>query len=143
MDRLCEKLDAAASDGEDEEMESLFSRLTLDVIGKAVFKHDFDSLTNGTDQAVYNVLKRGRKIEVLLQFHSGRSQYVETFHNVKGRSLQRMVNEEELQFHEEYMNEQDPSVLHFLLASGDDVSRKQLRAREDSMTLLMKHRRQF
>lgn len=33
-----------------------------------------------------------------------------------------MVDEEELQFHEEYMNEQDPSILHFLLASGDDVS---------------------
>lgn len=35
--------------------------------------------------------------------------------------LQRMVDEEELQFHEEYMNEKDPSILHFLLASGDDV----------------------
>lgn len=32
-----------------------------------------------------------------------------------------MVEQEELQFHEEYMNEQDPSILHFLLASGDDV----------------------
>lgn len=35
--------------------------------------------------------------------------------------LQRMVDEEELQFGEGYMNEQDPSILHFLLASGDDV----------------------
>lgn len=33
-----------------------------------------------------------------------------------------MVEEEELQFHEEYMNERDPSILHFLLASGDDVT---------------------
>ena len=32
-----------------------------------------------------------------------------------------MVDEEELQFDEEYMNEKDPSILHFLLASGDDV----------------------
>lgn len=47
-DRLCEKLDTAASEGEDVEMESLFSRLTLDVIGKAVFNYDFDSLTNDT-----------------------------------------------------------------------------------------------
>lgn len=47
-DRLCKKLDAAASDGEDVEMESLFSRLTLDIIGKAVFNYDFDSLTNDT-----------------------------------------------------------------------------------------------
>lgn len=44
-DRLCSKLDAAASDGEDMEMESLFSRLTLDIIGKAVFNYDFDSLS--------------------------------------------------------------------------------------------------
>lgn len=47
-DRLCGKLDAAAYDGEDVEMESLFSRLTLDIIGKAVFNYDFDSLTNDT-----------------------------------------------------------------------------------------------
>ena len=44
-DRLCEKLDKAAVDGEDVEMESLFSRFTLDVIGKAVFNYDFDSLS--------------------------------------------------------------------------------------------------
>ncbi|GKD79642.1 protein lutein deficient 5, chloroplastic, partial [Tanacetum coccineum] len=35
-DRLCKKVDAAAYNGEDVEMESLFSRLTLDIIGKAV-----------------------------------------------------------------------------------------------------------
>lgn len=35
--------------------------------------------------------------------------------------FQKIVDEEELQFHEEYMNERDPSILHFLLASGDDV----------------------
>ncbi|KAJ8747777.1 hypothetical protein K2173_014456 [Erythroxylum novogranatense] len=33
-ERLCNKLDVAASDGEDVEMESLFSHLTLDIIGK-------------------------------------------------------------------------------------------------------------
>lgn len=47
-DRLCQKLDEAASNGEDVEMESLFSRLTLDIIGKAVFNYDFNSLTNDT-----------------------------------------------------------------------------------------------
>ncbi|XP_022742926.1 protein LUTEIN DEFICIENT 5, chloroplastic-like isoform X3 [Durio zibethinus] len=47
----------------------------------------------------------------------------------------RMVEEEELQFHDEYMNEQDPSILRFLLASGDDVSSKQLR--DDLMTMLI------
>ncbi|KAI7981271.1 hypothetical protein LOK49_Contig54G00002 [Camellia lanceoleosa] len=40
-------------------MESLFSRLTLDIIGKALFKYDFDSLTNHTGivEAVYTVLR--------------------------------------------------------------------------------------
>lgn len=47
-ERLCRKLDEAASNGEDVEMESLFSRLTLDIIGKAVFNYDFDSLTVDT-----------------------------------------------------------------------------------------------
>ncbi|GMP67916.1 hypothetical protein CsSME_00027732 [Camellia sinensis var. sinensis] len=58
-DRLCQKLDAAASNREDVEMESLFSRLTLDIIGKALFNYDFDSLTNDTGivEAVYTVLR--------------------------------------------------------------------------------------
>lgn len=37
------------------------------------------------------------------------------------QTLQRIVEEEDVQFYEDYMNEQDPSILHFLLASGDDV----------------------
>jgi beta-ring hydroxylase len=54
-DRLCQKLDKAASDGEDVEMESLFSRLTLDVIGKAVFNYEFDSLSydNGIVEVIF------------------------------------------------------------------------------------------
>ena len=46
--RLFQKLDDAATDGEDVEMESLFSHLTLDIIGEALFNYDFDSLTNDT-----------------------------------------------------------------------------------------------
>lgn len=52
--RLCEKLDTAALDGEDVEMESLFSRLTLDIIGKAVFNYEFDSLTH--DNGIVEVI---------------------------------------------------------------------------------------
>ena len=36
----------AAKMGKPMEMENFFSRLTLDIIGKAVFNYDFDSLTN-------------------------------------------------------------------------------------------------
>ncbi|KAK9160165.1 hypothetical protein Syun_006506 [Stephania yunnanensis] len=152
-DRLCKKLDAAASDGEDVEMESLFSRLTLDVIGKAVFNYDFDSVTNdkGIVEAVYTVLReserrstsiipvwnipiwkdispRQRKVTAALKLIN------DVLNDLIAR-CKRMVEEEELQFHDEYMNEQDPSILHFLLASGDDVSSKQLR--DDLMTLLI------
>ncbi|KAF6141143.1 hypothetical protein GIB67_006588 [Kingdonia uniflora] len=153
-DRLCTKLDTAASDGEDVEMESLFSHLTLDIIGKALFNYDFDSLTNDTGivEAVYTVLREAEDRSVspipvwdipIWKDISPRQKKVTTALKLINTTLddliaicKRMVEEEEeLQFHEEYMNEQDPSILHFLLASGDDVSSKQLR--DDLMTMLI------
>ncbi|XP_068664568.1 protein LUTEIN DEFICIENT 5, chloroplastic-like [Aristolochia californica] len=151
--RLCQKLDAAASDGEDVEMESLFSRLTLDVIGKAVFNYDFDSLTNDTGivEAVYTVLREAEDRSVspiptweipIWKDISPRQKKVSAALKLINDILddliaicKRMVEEEELQFSEEYMNDQDPSILHFLVASGDDVSSKQLR--DDLMTMLI------
>ncbi|KAA8538894.1 hypothetical protein F0562_025586 [Nyssa sinensis] len=152
-DRLSKKLDAAASDGEDVEMESLFSRLTLDIIGKALFNYDFDSLTNDTGivEAVYTVLREAEDRSVqpipfweipIWKDISPKQKRVTAALKLINETLdnliaicKRMVEEEELQFHEEYMNEQDPSILHFLLASGDDVSSKQLR--DDLMTMLI------
>lgn len=152
-DRLCKKLDAAASDGEDVEMESLFSRLTLDIIGKAVFNYDFDSLEvdTGIVEAVYTVLREAEDRSIapipfweipIWKDISPKLKKVNTALKLINDTLddliaicKRMVDEEELLFHEEYMNEQDPSILHFLLASGDDVSSKQLR--DDLMTLLI------
>ncbi|KAL5538638.1 hypothetical protein UlMin_042643 [Ulmus minor] len=152
-DRLCQKLDAAAFDGEDVEMESLFSRLTLDIIGKAVFNYDFDSLTNDTGivEAVYTVLREAEDRSVapipfweipIWKDISPKLKKVNASLKLINDTLddliaicKRMVDEEELQFSEEYMNEQDPSILHFLLASGDDVSSKQLR--DDLMTMLI------
>lgn len=152
-DRLCRKLDAAASDAEDVEMESLFSRLTLDIIGKAVFNYDFDSLTNDTGivEAVYTVLREAEDRSVspipfweipIWKDISPKLKKVNSALELINGTLddliaicKRMVEEEELQFHEEYMNEKDPSILHFLLASGDDVSSKQLR--DDLMTMLI------
>ncbi|XAR48354.1 hypothetical protein NMG60_11031161 [Bertholletia excelsa] len=152
-ERLCEKLDNAASNMEDVEMESLFSRLTLDIIGKAVFNYDFDSLTydTGIVEAVYTVLREAEDRSVapipfweipLWKDISPRQKRVTAALSLINETLdnliaicKRMVEQEELQFHEEYMNEQDPSILHFLLASGDDVSSKQLR--DDLMTMLI------
>lgn len=47
-DRLGDKLEAAHKKGESVEMESLYSRMALDVIGKAVFNYEFDSLSHDT-----------------------------------------------------------------------------------------------
>ena len=46
-------LQGAVAAGRPVEMENFFSRLTLDIIGKAVFDYDFDSLT--TDDPVIKV----------------------------------------------------------------------------------------
>ncbi|CAN4106369.1 unnamed protein product [Withania somnifera] len=152
-DRLCKKLDVAASDGEDVEMESLFSRLTLDIIGKAVFNYDFDSLTvdTGIVEAVYTVLREAeyrstapipvwelpiwKNISPKLKKVNAALKLINATLDDLIAISKRMVDEEELQFHEEYISEKDPSILHFLLASGDEVSSKQLR--DDLMTMLI------
>jgi hypothetical protein len=35
--------------------------------------------------------------------------------------MQRIVEAEDEEFEEEYINDQDPSILHFLLVSGENV----------------------
>ncbi|WOL18249.1 protein LUTEIN DEFICIENT 5, chloroplastic [Canna indica] len=151
--RLCEKLEAAVSDGEDVEMESLFSRLTLDIIGKAVFNYDFDSLThdNGIVEAVYVALREAEmrstspfptwEIPIWKDISPRQKKVTKSLKLINSTLddliaiCKRMVEQEDLQFNEDYINEQDPSILHFLLASGDDVSSKQLR--DDLMTMLI------
>ncbi|KAH7425048.1 hypothetical protein KP509_11G037600 [Ceratopteris richardii] len=152
-ENLCQKLELAANNGEDVEMESLFSRLTLDIIGKAVFNYDFNSLTRDTGivEAVYTLLREAedRSIAIIpywdipiIKDLSPRQQKVAAALKLVNDNLndlisicKRMVEEENVKFDEEYMNDKDPSILHFLLASGDDVSSKQLR--DDLMTLLI------
>lgn len=53
------KLDASVAKGQSVEMENFFSRLALDIIGKAVFNYNFDSLTHDDPliKAVYTVLR--------------------------------------------------------------------------------------
>lgn len=150
---LCQKLDVAARNGEDVEMESLFSRLTLDIIGKAVFNYDFNSLSldTGIVEAVYTVLREAedRSIAIIpywdipiIKDLSARQRRVAASLQLINKTLddligicKKMVEEENVNFNDEYINERDPSILHFLLASGDDFSSKQLR--DDLMTLLI------
>ncbi|XP_002971637.2 protein LUTEIN DEFICIENT 5, chloroplastic [Selaginella moellendorffii] len=151
--RLCDKLDAAASKEISAEMESLFSRLTLDIIGKAVFNYEFDSLSTDTGivEAVYTLLREAeaRSTAVIpywnLPFATSifpRQKKVAVALTLVNKSLdelistcKRLVDQEDDLFHEEYVSDRDPSILHFLLASGDEVSSQQLR--DDLMTMLI------
>ena len=42
---------------------------------------------------------------------------------------------QDAEFGDEFLSERDPSILHFLVASGDEISSKQLR--DDLMTMLI------
>ncbi|GAQ79315.1 cytochrome P450 [Klebsormidium nitens] len=152
-DRLGDKLEAAHKKGESVEMESLFSRMALDVIGKAVFNYEFDSLSHDTGivEAVYVTLKEAEYRSVALfpywkvavfNWIVPRQRRVAAALKLINATLndliaqcKRMVDEEETEFHEEYVNAEDPSILRFLLAAGDEVSSKQLR--DDLMTMLI------
>ena len=48
--------------GKSVEMENFFSRLTLDIIGKAVFNYDFDSLTHDDPVIQVGHLKLNAKV---------------------------------------------------------------------------------
>ncbi|EFJ40130.1 hypothetical protein VOLCADRAFT_100143 [Volvox carteri f. nagariensis] len=146
-------LDCAVASGQSIDMENYFSRLALDIIGKAVFNYDFDSLTHDDPviQAVYTVLREAEH----------RSTAPLAYWNLPGATIvvprqrrcqealrivndtldglidkcKKLVEEEDMEFNEEFLSDQDPSILHFLLASGDEISSKQLR--DDLMTMLI------
>ena len=143
----------ASEKGEAVEMENYFSRLALDIIGKAVFNYDFDSLTHDDPviKAVYTVLReaeyrstypipywnvpplravvpRQRECDEALKIVTDTLDELIT-------GAKRMVEENDEEFVEEFLSKADPSILYFLIASGDDITSKQLR--DDLMTLLI------
>ncbi|KXZ44112.1 hypothetical protein GPECTOR_73g633 [Gonium pectorale] len=146
-------LDRYVASGASLDMENYFSRLALDIIGKAVFNYDFDSLTHDDPviQAVYTVLREAEH----------RSTAPIAYWNIPGVAMlvprqrrcaealaivndcldglidkcKKLVEEEDVEFSEEFLSDRDPSILHFLLASGDEISSKQLR--DDLMTMLI------
>jgi beta-ring hydroxylase len=147
------QLARAEIDGQSVEMENFYSRLALDIIGKAVFNYDFDSLKTDDPviKAVYTVLREAeyRSVTFIPYWKVPPLQYlvprqracqealvvVNDTLNVLINRCKKIVEEEDDEFVEEYMNKEDPSILHFLIASGDDVTSKQLR--DDLMTLLI------
>jgi beta-ring hydroxylase len=139
--------------GDTVEMENFYSRLALDIIGKAVFNYDFNSLKmdDPVIKAVYTVLREAEYRSVTfipywkvppLRWLVPRQKACQEALVVVNDTLnmliartKKLVEEEDEEFVEEYLNKADPSILHFLIASGDDVTSKQLR--DDLMTLLI------
>ena len=146
-------LEEAARRGEAVEMENWFSRFALDIIGKAVFNYDFDSLSKDDPviQAVYTTLREAEyrslvpipywKLPFAMQLVPRQRECVKALQVINATldelisKCRRLVEEEDEEFVEEFLSRADPSLLHFLIASGEKVTSQQLR--DDLMTLLI------
>ncbi|KAI7996087.1 hypothetical protein LOK49_LG10G01566 [Camellia lanceoleosa] len=153
-ERLVEKLKTNALNGSAVNMEENFSQLTLDVIGLALFNYNFDSLTTDSPviDAVYTALKEAEarstdllpywKINALCKIIP-RQIKAENAVTLIRKTVEELINkckeivesEGERINEEEYVNETDPSILRFLLASREEVSSIQLR--DDLLSMLV------
>ncbi|OMO81904.1 Cytochrome P450 [Corchorus capsularis] len=153
-ERLVQNLQPFALDGMPVNMEAKFSQLTLDVIGLSVFNYNFDSLTSDSPviDAVYTALKEAElrstdilpywKISALCKIVP-RQIKAEKAVAVIRKAVEELIikckeiveKEGERIDEEEYVNEADPSILRFLLASREEVSSMQLR--DDLLSMLV------
>ncbi|XP_051131265.1 carotene epsilon-monooxygenase, chloroplastic [Andrographis paniculata] len=153
-EQLVEKLKPEAINGAAVNMEDKFSQLTLDVIGLALFNYNFDSLTANSPviDAVYTALKEAElrstdllpywKIDALckviprqIKAEKAVSLIRETVEELISECKKIVESEGEKINEEEYVNDADPSILRFLLASRDEVSSAQLR--DDLLSMLV------
>ncbi|XP_027173729.1 carotene epsilon-monooxygenase, chloroplastic [Coffea eugenioides] len=153
-ERLVEKLRANAVTGTGVNMEEKFSQLTLDVIGMALFNYNFDSLTADSPviDAVYTALKEAelRSTDILPYWKIAalckivpRQIKAERAVTLIRKTVEELITkckeiveaEGERLTEEEYVNDSDPSILRFLLASREEVSRAQLR--DDLLSMLV------
>jgi len=156
--RLEGKLAAAAASGAALDVEACFSQLTLDIIGLSVFNYDYDALTRASPviQAVYTALKETEQratdllplwrlpapLPALLSPRQRKAQAAvavirQTTEELiaQCRALVEAEGEAIAAGDEEYVNEADPSVLRFLLASRVEVTPAQLR--DDLLSMLV------
>ncbi|KFK34549.1 hypothetical protein AALP_AA5G160700 [Arabis alpina] len=153
-ERLVEKLQPYAQDGRAVNMEAKFSQLTLDVIGLSLFNYNFDSLTTDSPviEAVYTALKEAElrstdllpywKIDALCKIiprqvkaEKAVTLIRETVEDLIAKCKEIVEREGERINDEEYVNDADPSILRFLLASREEVSSVQLR--DDLLSMLV------
>jgi carotene epsilon-monooxygenase len=150
---LEKKLDS--NPGQAVDMEAYFSQLTLDVIGKAVFNYDFNSLTTNSPliQAVYTSLKETEqratdvlplwKVPFLAPLIPRQRKALEAVELIRQTTEELIANckaiveaeETASSFEDDYINDSDPSVLRFLIASREEVSSVQLR--DDLLSMLV------
>ncbi|XP_038982736.1 carotene epsilon-monooxygenase, chloroplastic isoform X2 [Phoenix dactylifera] len=152
--RLVDKLRPYAANGAAVNMEEKFSQLTLDVIGLSLFNYNFDSLTSDSPviDAVYTALKEAeaRSTDILpywkiylLRKIIPRQIKAEKAVTIIRKTVEELITkckeiveaEDEQIDGEEYVNESDPSVLRFLLASREEVGSVQLR--DDLLSMLV------
>lgn len=153
-ERLVENLRTDALNGSAVNMEEKFSQLTLDVIGLSVFNYNFDSLTADSPviDAVYTALKEAEarstdllpywKVKALCkiiprQIKAEESVTVirKTVEELIAKCKEIVEREGERIDEDEYVNDSDPSILRFLLASREEVSSVQLR--DDLLSMLV------
>ncbi|EPS64627.1 hypothetical protein M569_10150 [Genlisea aurea] len=136
-ERLVEKLKSDAMAGDSVNMEEKFSQLTLDVIGLALFNYNFDSLTsnspvidaiNALCKIIPRQIKAERAVSLIRETVEGLIAKCRDMVESQGER----IGEEE---GDDYVNENDPSVLRFLLASREEVSSSQLR--DDLLSMLV------
>nr|AYV88886.1 cytochrome P450 oxidase CYP97C42 [Polygala tenuifolia] len=153
-ERMVEKLEPDARNGTAVNMEEKFSQLTLDVIGLSLFNYNFDSLTSDSPviDAVYTALKEAEarstdvipywKINLLCKIIP-RQIKAEKAVTIIRRTVEELISkckeivevEGERITEDDYVNETDPSILRFLLASREEVSSVQLR--DDLLSMLV------
>ncbi|URD80283.1 Cytochrome P450 [Musa troglodytarum] len=114
--RLVAKLQTYAENGEAVNMEENFSQLTLDVIGMSLFNYNFDSLTSDSPisflcKIIPRQVKAERAVSVIRN----------TVEELITKCKEIVEAEGEQIEGEEYVNETDPSILRFLLASREEV----------------------
>uniref|UniRef100_A0A0A7ACG9 Uncharacterized protein n=1 Tax=Gentiana crassa subsp. rigescens TaxID=3097545 RepID=A0A0A7ACG9_9GENT len=143
--RLVEKLRTDSLSGSSVNMEEKFSQLTLNVIGLAVFNYNFDSLNTDSPviDAVYTALKEAElrstdilpywKIKALCkvvprQIKAEKAVMLirQTVEELIAKCREIVETEGERITEEEYVNDSDPSILRFLLASREEVTSAQL-----------------
>lgn len=153
---LVNKLDKAATEGSQLNMETEFCSVSLDIIGRAVFNYDFGSVNNESPvvKAVYRALQEAEHRSVsfipywnlpfakhymknLQDFEKNMNMLNEVLDEliVKALATQNKADVEELE-KRDYGQMENTSLLRFLVdMRGEDTSSRQLR--DDLMTMLI------